>query len=135
MGLDQNHYIFKKDSDVHIILLVSPPYHRNPNLAAQVGIFTHFQCEWETMGEANTKIDITPLDEKIKALPIEPGTFSPVLYKLMLPITESNRSLEKLRNIGIDASKFFPGLEGAVKALKELEISTSIKWTRKWPHA
>jgi hypothetical protein len=130
-ALDKNHSVFKRDYGAQVIMLVNPPYHRNPNLAAQTGVFTHTRSEWEKISSHLTspqRIDVTPLDARIRAMPEIPEEPSIILYKLMLPVTESNRAYELLRNIGVDASRLFPGLEGIVKAIKELDVSRSVDW-------
>jgi hypothetical protein len=128
-ALHKGNSLFKKDHENHLpILLVRPLYHRNPNLAAQTGIFTHYQTEWQSINDSKInriKVDVTPLDERIKAIK---KVDAPVLYKFTLPITQAKMALKNLQNMGIDASKFFPGVEGAVKATEEKYLANSTDW-------
>ena len=106
--------IYKVDFPLKII---RPLYHRNPNLAAQHGVFTH----WKILADKNQNgslytfpmIDRTPLDERLRSLTL--AIDDVILYKFMVPIAESNRILSILSKLIHTASRIYPGLDGVAR--------------------
>lgn len=128
-ALNAEHQSFKKDSENYFPLkFIRPLYHRNPNITAQAGLFTHFPTKWQPGSNSLSPIvDLRPFDERIK----EVVSDKPILFKLKLPITQATLALSQLREMGMDASKIFPGVEGAVKAIKQQKLASAYDWD--WP--
>lgn len=121
-----------RNKDIPLNLkLVRPMYYRNPNLAAQQGIFTHWKIEikkqpnksWGTFPE----IDRMPLDERLRSI----ASDQVILYKFMIPISESNRVLSVISKIRHAASRIFPGLGGVARETNDMQKRQFI--ARYWP--
>ena len=106
--------------------LVTPPYHGNPNLSAQKGLFTH----WVTpllgiesimnskLQKESTHQDLERLIEThFKELNVK-GSKN-MLIKVTVPNEESEKIAKHLRSLGYGPSKLFPGYVGATMEINE----------------
>lgn len=107
--------------------LITPHYSGNPNLAAQSGLFTHWN---ERIPSAHTirsgplarfsPVDRRPLDVQVKSL----LTFlqmdgSGMFVKMTLPGSESVELARLLRKLGYGPARLFPGYEGVAMEIKD----------------
>lgn len=104
--------------------IIRPSYSGNPNLAAQLGLFTLWEID---------KLPIIPLKENLNfnnCTPLEQLIIDcldrnrveiaePVLYRITIPQSGSVAILEFLFNNGYDAARLFPGYGGVSKAVEE----------------
>ncbi|NMZ42266.1 FRG domain-containing protein [Pseudomonas proteolytica] len=100
--------------------LITPPYHGNPNLSAQQGLFSH----WSTkLSGIDSIMSAKPPSKKI-ALNLENlirSHFTKIktkesknmLIKITLPNRESEKVAKHLRTLGYGPSKIYPGYAGA----------------------
>ena len=102
---------------------IRPPYNRNPNLTAQLGLFTHVQQMFSSDRSHYPEPDRTPLDELLKPI----SANRPFLFRHMLPVREANRALTQLQRLQHTASKIFPGLGGVAKEVIDQEKREVIK--------
>ena len=113
--------------------LVRPLYHRNPNLTAQHGVFTHWKIKIEKQPGNSwgtfPKLDRMPLDERLRLASLD----QVMLYKFMVPIAESNRVLSILRKLLHTASKIYPGLAGVARETIELQKREFLHSQNLWP--
>jgi hypothetical protein len=101
--------------------IVRPPRASNPNLRAQEGVFTvlvHKNRGW------NDEAFFPPLnrllEQRLEEHAERSGDMrSPILYKLVLPISQSGRLLRLLADDWISATHLYPGLSGVVQGLRE----------------
>lgn len=104
--------------------IIRPSYSSNPNLAAQLGLFTLWQIEKCPLFPINENLnfsDRTPLDKLITDC-LERNKVEmaePIFYRITLPRSESSSILDFLFRKGYDAAKLFPGYGGACKAVEE----------------
>ena len=112
-----------KEYPDHEVKWIRPPYNRNPNLTAQLGLFTHVQQKYSTEAADYPDPDKTPLDELLKPI----SANRPFLFRHMLPIREANRTLTQLQRLQHTASKIFPGLGGVAKEVIDQEKREAIK--------
>ncbi|PYG59581.1 FRG domain-containing protein [Rhizobium sp. UGM030330-04] len=102
--------------------LVTPPYHGNPNLAAQSGIFTSWSVQLQTIHEtiANALlIDRRSLDVLMKAHGESQSWKFPrsLFLKFILPSEFASDVLRSLEAAGYGASRIFPGYGGVAKEI------------------
>ena len=106
------------------IKIIKLPYYGNYNLAAQQGLFTlsevKIKCNNFTCNQA---IDRTPLDEVITNC-ITGSTFfnknpQTLLHKMYISTKIAKIIFNYLNSIGYNASKIFPGIYGAARAVEE----------------
>ena len=113
--------------------LVRPLYHRNPNLAAQHGVFTHWKIKIEMPPDRSwgtfPQIDRMPLDERLRLFSLD----EVMLYKFMVPIADSNRVLSILRKLLFTASKIYPGLDGVARETNEFHKREFLHSQNLWP--
>jgi hypothetical protein len=109
---------FSSDGNFNI-KIVTPPYSRNPNLKAQNGLFTHVQFD---INNTDLFTDRTPLDQLL-GYSKKKRIF---LTKHLIPISESNRILQRLVKLNHSASKLYPGFDGVTKEIRQREIRTFI---------
>ena len=95
--------------------IIKPPYSRNPNLAAQQGIFTHEQNTFSGKKSDYPVINRIPLDQKLQPIRLS----SPVLIKYLIPINESNRVLRHLETLNHTSSDIFPGFNGVAREVND----------------
>jgi hypothetical protein len=96
--------------------VVTAPRASNPNLHAQVGVFTE-----------SYSVKVEPIEEIVRSLlrilheawPHPTGRKDPPLQRLDLPVSQAPRLLRLLANEQIDGARMFPGREGVVRAMKE----------------
>ncbi len=106
---------------------ITPPYHGNPNLAAQRGLFTHFTTTVKpNLNESDsvkTPIEIIPLDKKIESFT---GYFindylidkpPPIMRKVILSASQVDRARGILISSGYGPSRLFPGYGGVADEL------------------
>lgn len=110
--------------------IIRPPYHGNPNLAAQRGLFTFWKVSGLHIplrgGTDEEKMEVfkrltnrTPLDELIVDECKKQGRNDVIMWKLLIPRKDRKILYEYIRNKGVSAASLFPGYEGAVRSLKE----------------
>lgn len=110
--------------------IIRPPYHGNPNLAAQRGLFTfwkvsglHIPFRSGTSGKEEEIFkrltNRTPLDELITEELGKQNLKDVVMWKLLIPRRDRKVLYEYIRNKGISAASLFPGYEGVVRSIKE----------------
>lgn len=102
------------------IKIVYPPYSRNPNLKAQNGLFTHVQFDIEN---ADLFKDRTPLD-KLLGFSKKKRIY---LTKHLIPISESNRLLQRLVELNQGASKLYPGFDGVSREIRQRSMRIFIR--------
>ncbi len=113
--------------------LITPPYHGNPNLSAQQGLFSHWTSK---LPGINDTIHSNPKENKQTSPDLESlirNYFSDLnfdktesmLIKITLPNRESEKVASHLRKLGYGPSKIYPGYSGA-----NLEIAERIYFTR-----
>ncbi len=99
------------------IILVTAPTVTNPNLAAQGGLFTLVQPR---SGDPHPLPDLdSAITQLAKHVPTDVAQFSPFLYKLTLPATETRSLMRLLAIQGVDAAAVRPGLAGVADSLRE----------------
>lgn len=116
--------------------IIQPPYHFNPYLAAQKGLFTHWQKQYAQIQKGvpfyvpNEKVDRRPLDklieEYINTQKIEIGD-KKLMYKYIITIDKVTEAYSYLKMHGFDASAFFPGYAGVAKSCSETFIANVLE--------
>jgi hypothetical protein len=115
------------------IAVIDAPYSSNPNLAAQKGRFTTVLDSSEQFGTKSEEC-YKPLDKVYGDICIEaeekgliktmllPDEFdsSKVFTKITLPISRAPFLLNRLYQLGYNASRIFPGYSGCIKSVNEL---------------
>jgi hypothetical protein len=96
------------------LLMPMPPYHGNPNLAAQRGLFTLWRP-----GDRAQVIESVSLTHQVHGWLHPEITDKDIFTRIELPATEAPRLLRLLMNCGYDAARLFPGYGGAARAVKE----------------
>ncbi len=109
--------------------IIRPPYHGNPNLAAQRGLFTFWKVSGLHIPSGGTngkELEIfkrltnrTPLDELITEELGKQDRKDVIMWKLLIPKKDRKVLYEYIRNRGVSAASLFPGYEGAVRCIKE----------------
>lgn len=105
--------------------LVQPIYHGNDNLTAQQGLFTLWQTkkkldykDGHAVIDMETKVNRKPLDHLLANLRFRKDKIDrPYLYGLMLPVDSAKEIYRHIKSIGYDASRIYPGYNGAVKSM------------------
>ena len=105
--------------------LVQPQYYGNNNLIAQKGLFTLWQVTKTVKTEngrilidIKTPINRKPLDQLLLESRIIQGDISmPYLYCFRLPMDSAKEIYKHIRTLGYDASRIYPGYEGAARSL------------------
>lgn len=108
--------------------LIRPPYHGNPNLAAQEGVFTLWPISKPRLpmkkGEKldTTWLNKTPLDvllvKKLEELKAEER---PYLYRIAFPQSAAVELYQYLEREGHTSAKLFPGYGGVAKSIIEAD--------------
>ena len=108
--------------------LIRPPYHGNPNLAAQEGVFTLWPVSKPRLPmKKDEKLDTTwlnqtPLDvllvKKLEELKAEER---PYLYRIAFPQSAAIELYQYLEREGHTAAKLFPGYGGVAKSIIEAD--------------
>ena len=109
--------------------LIRPPYHGNPNLAAQEGVFTLWPVSKPRLPmKKDEKLDTTwlnqtPLDvllvKKLEELKVEER---PYLYRIAFPRSAAVELFQFLEREGHTAAKLFPGYGGVAKSIIEADM-------------
>lgn len=131
---------------------IDSPYHENPNLAAQQGIFSlarlsHTWMAKQSASSGEKAYQLTrmsmefAIEESLKSLPQDHSqsgeldhqdTDSLKLFiKMTLPIGEAAPLLISLRKLGYHGGSMFPGYKGCVKSVNELKLIREYEATRK----
>lgn len=106
--------------------LITPPYHGNPNLSAQQGLFTHWSTKLSgidsLLGDElytdDAKTCLVSLIQKyFDSHKI--GERPNMLIKITLPNNESEKVAKHLRALDYGSSKLFPGYSGANMEIEE----------------
>ena len=96
---------------------VRPWRHSNPNLRAQDGLFTVLIDESR---QPDDPASFPPLDEAVADLGRRAdGKVRTFLRKMTLPASEAGRLLRLLDQEGVSGTHLFPGVDGAVRRLRE----------------
>jgi len=103
--------------------IVRPPYAGNPNLAAQRGVFTHW--EMKVRGDAPATELAMPLDELLEASVTSERARSAIVEH-RLRLSEAATLLRLLDRAGYGASRCFPGYDGAARTLRERGLVNSL---------
>lgn len=108
--------------------LIRPPYHGNPNLAAQEGVFTLWPVSKPRLTmKKDEKLDTTwlnqtPLDvllvQKLEELKAEER---PYLYRIAFPQSAAVELYQYLEREGHTAARLFPGYGGVVQSIIEAD--------------
>lgn len=109
--------------------LITPHYSGNPNLAAQSGLFTHWErvlpglnmrAHYQINNQSLPLIDRRPLDQLIKGYfdGMPNGGVGNVFIKLVLPRSEAYELAHLLKEFGYGHAKIFPGYEGVALEMK-----------------
>ena len=116
--------------------IIQPPYHFNPYLAAQKGLFTHWQKQYAQIQKGvpvyvpNDKVDRRPLDklleEYINTQKIEIGD-KKLMYKYTITIDKVTEAYYYLKMRGFDASTIFPGYAGVAKSCCETFLANALE--------
>lgn len=106
--------------------LITPPYHGNPNLSAQQGLFTHWSTQLSGIDsllrneifidEAKSDL-VTLIQNFFDSLNISERPN--MLMKITLPNKEAEKVAKHLRALGYGPSKLFPGYGGANMEIEE----------------
>lgn len=126
---------FKETVSKIPIRIIKPTYQRNPNLLSQKGVLTCWEyknylssdmlpLELEGM---NTFVNRTPLNELMRNyvlenkinLELSDGSYSVLLYKIHLPVTEAGALYKALTKLGYGADNIFSGLNGISQRIKD----------------
>ena len=112
--------------------IIRPSYSGNPNLAAQLGLFTLWQINKHPIFPLEENLSFnnsTPLDKLITdCLDRNKVEISdPILYRITIPQSESVAILEFLFRKGYDAARLFPGYGGVCKAVEEINHILKLK--------
>lgn len=108
--------------------LIRPPYHDNPNLAAQEGVFTlwpvskpvyHMKSKVELDMQL---VDRTPLDVLLvnKLVDLKADE-RPYLYRILFPQRAAIDLFAFLERTGHTAAKLFPGFGGVAQSIREMD--------------
>jgi hypothetical protein len=101
--------------------IIRPPRASNPNLRAQEGVFTVLVDKnrgWDD--EAHFPPLNWLLEQRLEEHAQRSGDMrSPIVRKLVLPMSESGRLLRLLADDWISATHLYPGLPGVVEGLRE----------------
>lgn len=99
------------------LLMPMPPYHGNPNLSAQRGLFTL----WRPADQAQV-LDRNPLTDLVAGwlnTHKQKDQYHDIFTRVELPAIKAPHLLRLLMNRGYDAARLFPGYRGAARAVKE----------------
>lgn len=112
--------------------VIRPSYSGNPNLAAQLGLFTLWKVEKKPVFQKEPDFnfcDRTPLDKLITdCLEINQVELAdPIFYRITLPRSEAASILGFLFKSGYNAAKLFPGYGGVSKAVQERRLLSNLK--------
>jgi len=108
--------------------IITPPYHGNPNLNAQSGVFSLVERKRVTGREdAPTLVDRTPLDELIYIFNI---CGPMLLLKIQIPIATCFEMKTLLNKMGYNSARLFPGYDGVVRMINEQAMRD--KYVRKF---
>lgn len=125
-ALDADTYAYWNTTSLSSPLkFVTPPYHGNPNLSAQVGLFTNWSV---TVGPDRLQnpqfVDRTPLDVLMKAHAQQIGqTFSrSALLQFKLPSEHAPTVKALLRSGGYGPARIFPGYAGVAKEVSGIDL-------------
>lgn len=127
---------FLKETDSKIpIRIIKPTYQRNPNLFSQKGVLTCWEYKNYLASDSlplllqgmNTFVNRTPLNELISNYVLEnkidlglsDGSYSVLLYKMHLPVTEAGTLYKALTALGYGADNIFSGLNGISQRIKD----------------
>jgi hypothetical protein len=110
-----SHNLKARVAKVKQITLVTAPTASNPNLRAQMGVFTVHRKEQVSL---DVPADREPMDCVVRNLKAQDDIHND-LIEFSLPICESPKLLRLLAREGIDAAILFPGYGGVAKALRE----------------
>lgn len=147
-ALDNKHFKLR-NSTVCPLKFIFPRYADNPNLKAQKGILSYWEfsicpthlrndscgrLSWEERKELHidihdallfsSRIDRSPLEALLQDIadiycPDEDITF---LYKLELPVTETEKLFQYLKTQQYTAARLFPGYGGVTQEIKEEKL-------------
>jgi FRG domain len=116
-------YLGDMDSESPL-LMPMPPYHGNPNLAAQRGLFTLWRP-----GDRAQIIECLSLTDQVHGWlrTYKPDvTDQDIFTRVELPASEAPRLLRLLMKRGYDAARVFPGYAGAARAVKQQAIVAAL---------
>lgn len=107
---------------------IVPSYAMNKNIYAQQGILSHWILNLNDKNKIKSakihRVNRTPLDELIENH--EWISNKPILYKISLPVSNSNFIFSFLYNLGYSASKIFPGYNNIVREMEEYRFLVRI---------
>lgn len=106
--------------------LIRPPYHGNPNLAAQEGVFTLWSVSKpQVLIKKGEKLDMTLLDRTpldvllVKKLEELKAEERPYMYRISFPQSAAIELYQFLEQEGHTAAKLFPGYGGVAQSIIE----------------
>ncbi len=114
---------------------IEPPTQSNKNIVAQLGAFTLHQPYIRDTNWNHLKEQISPLDDALacceRFLTIHgnlenPDDFLRVLECVSLPVLETPKLLQILKQHNMDAAKLFPGFDGCVMAVNDATTLTRV---------
>ncbi|SEO08370.1 FRG domain-containing protein [Terribacillus saccharophilus] len=129
------------------VRLVKPTYQRNPNLMTQKGVLT---C-WEYPNKVNMaenlfaleQYDVSrqPLNEQIINyvqtnsidLSLSDGSYTVLLYRFLLPVTESLKLYDYLKKMGYGADNIYHGFKGITMRMEDDAKYTEIMKSKNNP--
>ncbi len=114
--------------------LITPPYHGNPNLSAQQGLFTHWSTKLSGMSSL-IGTELTTDDAKRDLVDLIQSFFDDLnilekpnmIIKITLPNSEAEKVAKHLRALGYGPSKIFPGYGGANMEIEERRYFSKIR--------
>lgn len=109
---------------------IRPPYHGNPNLAAQKGLFScwiepgfHLSSnvisEDEHKKHLKVRVNRTPIDKRIADDLKDKFVSQTYMWKLLIPKEGRQELYEYINKKGVNAASLFPGYGGVVKCINE----------------
>ena len=110
--------------------LIRPPYHGNPNLAAQKGLFTYWKepgfkissnviSQEEVIELHKEPINRMPLDQRLEAEFGETKLDRTYLWEFLLPCEGRKTLYDYIVKKGVSAASLFPGYAGVALSMKE----------------
>jgi len=120
--------------------VVAPPRASNPNLRAQAGVFTIVIDPHQSSDGPPIPLNLDDLIRERGRVILESGTrrgrnlasLSPVLHRFDLHASHAQELLYHLNSNQVSGTYLFPGLDGAVRGVREGAYRNTVRFPANW---